>query len=383
MSLRSLVIESVAIREVRNLASVDVTLSPGLTVVFGDNGHGKTTLLEALYLVASSRSFRSAKLGELVRHGQTTASVRAQLRESAGGADRDRVREQSAGIARSRISVRIDGTRPASLAAYATRTPVVVFHSDELALSSGTASLRRRLLDRLVLYREPAAADALARYGVALRARQDLLRREIRNGPALDAYETICADEGARVTRARRSAVTALEPFLRHAFAEIAEPGLQLSIGYASAGSDDPALASAELDSMRDRDAHRTSASFGPHRDDLLLGLGGHPTRIVASQGQHRALVLSLKAAESSCIAAATGLLPILLLDDVSSELDPRRTEALFRFLAEPIEGAPTPPQIVLTTTRPDLIPKGLGQGAPRREIHLENGAISGTPDAG
>ncbi len=377
MSLRSLAIESLAIREVRNLASCDLELSPSLNVVHGDNGHGKTTLLEALYLVASSRSFRTAKLAELVRHGCVAASVRAALRESSsGGAALDLVREQSAGIARSRVTVRVDGSRPPSLAAYATRTPAVVFHPDELALSSGPASLRRRLLDRLVLYREPGAADALSRYAEALRARQDLLRRDVRRGAALDAYEALCAEEGARVTRARVRAVTALVPFLLHAFAEIAEPGLELEVSHVAGGSADLEAARDALGAARERDAHRASAGFGPHRDDLLLALSGHPARTVASQGQHRALVLALKTAESSCIAASTGLVPILLLDDVSSELDPGRTEALFRFLSEPIEGAPAPPQIVLTTTRPDLIPKGLGEGWPRREIHLEKGVI-------
>lgn len=381
MTLRSLALETVAIRDVRNLATCDVALSPRLNVVHGDNGHGKTTLLEALYLVASSRSFRTAKLGELVRHGQAAASVRASLRESSvGGAALDLLREQSVGIARSRASVRIDGTRPATLAAYATRTPVVVFHPDELALSSGPASLRRRLLDRLVLYREPASADALGRYGEALRARQDLLRRDVRRGPALDAYERLCAEEGARVTRARAAAVDALGPFLLHAFARIAEPGLLLTVAYAAGGSPTPDEALARLGETRDRDAHRASASIGPHRDDLLLALGDHPARTVASQGQHRALVLALKAAESSCIAASTARVPILLLDDVSSELDPGRTAALFRFLAEPIEGAPAPPQIVLTTTRPDLIPETLAEGGPRCEIHLQKGVISNRP---
>jgi DNA replication and repair protein RecF len=376
MSLRSLAIEHVGVRDVRNLATVEVDLSPGLNVVHGDNGHGKTTLLEALYLVASSRSFRTTKLGELVSHGSATASVRATLRES-GPSSPDLVREQSAGIARSRVTVRIDGSRPPTLSAYATRTPVVVFHPDELALSSGPASLRRRLLDRLVLYREPAASEALVRYGEALRSRQDLLRRDVRGGSALDAYESICAQEGARVTRARAAAVDALAPFLVQAFTAIAEPGLVLAATHARGGADEAEAALSQLGASRDRDAHRASASFGPHRDDLFLALGGHPARTVASQGQHRALVLALKAAESSCIAAASSRVPILLLDDVSSELDPRRTDALFGFLAAPTFGALSPPQIVLTTTRPDLIPERLGAGGPRREIRLEKGAIS------
>ncbi|MFT3773811.1 MAG: AAA family ATPase [Minicystis sp.] len=125
-----------------------------------------------------------------------------------------------------------------------------------------------------------------------------------------------------------------------------------------------------ELRRHRRRDAHRPNAGFGPHRDDLDLRFDGRPVRVVASQGQHRALTLALKAAETSAIAAARGLEPILLLDDVSSELDPDWTAALFTFLSL-AHG-----QIFLTTTRPELIvTPGLG-AAERRDFLVEAGAI-------
>lgn len=390
--MRALSVAEVAIRDVRNLAAVDVELAPGLNVVHGDNGHGKTSLLEALYLAASSRSFRTAKLGEVVRHGATAASVRVRVVERGPAGPTERI--HTAGIAGSRVTVRIDGQRPPSLAAYATRTPVVVFHPEELTLSTGPATQRRRLLDRLVLYRDPLGADALARYGQALRARQDLLRRGVRAGSALEAYEALCATEGARVTQARRDAIEALGPPLAHAFERIAAPGLELVAAYAAGGSEDADTSLRELAAGRERDAHRASAGFGPHRDDLSLRLGGHAARVVGSQGQHRALVLALKAAESAVVARATGLVPILLLDDVSSELDESRTAALFAFLGPSIRAAeeassgtsPGGPeallpgrQIVLTTTRPGLIPRSLGEGATRRDFRLERGVLVGS----
>jgi DNA replication and repair protein RecF len=386
--LRALAVAEIAVRDLRNLAAVDAELAPGLNVVHGDNGHGKTSLLEAIYLAATSRSFRTARLGELVRHGAETASVRARIVERGAAGEVERV--QSAGIARSRVTVRLDGQRPPSLAAYATRTPVVVFHPDELALSTGPAAGRRRLLDRLVLYRDPIGADAAVRYGRALRARQDLLRRGVRAGAALDAYEELCAAEGARLTAARRAAVVALEAPLAHAFARIAAPGLALTAAYAAGGGDDAEPARRELAAGRERDAHRASAGYGPHRDDLALLLGGHPARVVASQGQHRALVLALKAAESAVVATATGQVPILLLDDVSSELDAARTDALFAFLGASIraaeaassggpDAAAPPRQIVLTTTRPSLIPESFGEGGGRRDFRLERGVLVGS----
>ncbi|HVY48958.1 MAG TPA: DNA replication and repair protein RecF, partial [Minicystis sp.] len=135
-------------------------------------------------------------------------------------------------------------------------------------------------------------------------------------------------------------------------------------------GADDEADALAALESARARDAHRPTAGFGPHRDELELELDGRPARTVASQGQHRALTLALKAAEASAIANARGVQPVLLLDDVSSELDRDRTEALFVFLGL------TRGQIVLTTTRPELIEApGIAPGE-RLDVLLREGRV-------
>jgi DNA replication and repair protein RecF len=261
-------------------------------------------------------------------------------------------REQIAAVEGKSSVVRVDGNKPQSLASFATRSPVVAFHPEELALSHGPASGRRTLLDRLALFMRPTSADHRARYTRALKARQLLLHRE---GGALDsaeveAFEELCAVHGAALTQARDEAALALAAELLPAFAQIAAPDLELTVAFSPGGSTSSDEARDELRRQRRRDAHRPSAGFGPHRDDLELRLGGHPVRVVASQGQHRALTLALKAAETSAIGAARGLPPILLLDDVSSELDPDRTLALFTFLGL------SQGQIFLTTTRPDLI---------------------------
>jgi DNA replication and repair protein RecF len=135
-------------------------------------------------------------------------------------------------------------------------------------------------------------------------------------------------------------------------------------------GSEDADVARRELAARRERDAHRPSASFGPHKDELLLELGGYAARGSASQGQHRALTLALKAAETACIAGVRGVEPILLLDDVSSELDGKRTAALFAFLAR------SRGQIFLTTTRRDLIVTPEIPAADRHDFRLVGGAL-------
>lgn len=368
-----LLLERLVVRDFRNLPHVEIEPASRVNVIYGNNGHGKTSLLEAVYFAATSRSFRTHRSTELVRHGCSVASVRARFTEHVD-AYAPLAREQSAAIEGKSCVVRLDGNRPSSLADFATRSPVVAFHPEELALSTGSAGLRRKLLDRVALFMDPASAEHRARYTHALRARQELLHRK--GGGAsekkgeIDAFEELCARHGVMVTQARQRAAEALTAELHVAFAKIAAPDLQLAARYEAGGSADLDEARSELARRRDRDAFRPSAGFGPHRDDLLLLFGDHPARLVGSQGQHRALTLSLKAAEAATVARVRGLEPILLLDDVSSELDPDRTTALFEFLGF-ARG-----QIFLTTTRRDLIvTPGVDRNS-RKDFRIERGLV-------
>jgi DNA replication and repair protein RecF len=373
--MASLSLERLRVRAFRNLRHVDLEDTRRFNVIAGNNGHGKTSLLEAIYFAATSRSFRTHRAAEIVQHGERVASVAARFVEG-GGELAALSREQTAAVEGGRSVVRIDGNRPSSLAEYATRSPVVAFHPEELALSSGPASGRRTLLDRLALFMSPASADHRARYTRALKARQELLRRgEREEGSAeIDAFEELCAVHGAALTQARAAAASALAGELLTAFGRIAAPDLALEARYAPGGSASVDEARAELGRHRRRDAHRPNAGFGPHRDDLDLRFSGHPVRLVASQGQHRALTLALKAAETSAIAAARGIEPILLLDDVSSELDADRTAALFRFLSL-ARG-----QMFVTTTRPELVLIDDIAPEDRRVFRVEDGALVTAP---
>jgi DNA replication and repair protein RecF len=369
----TLLLQHLRVRDLRNLSRVDLEPAPRVNVISGNNGHGKTSLLEAIYFAATSRSFRTHRPAELIRHEASAASVAARFVEAEGPLT-PLFREQTAAVEGKGCTVRIGGTRPPSLAEYATRSPVIAFHPDELVLSSGPASGRRTLLDRLALFMDPASADHRARYARSLKARQSLLHRA--EGGGLDsadimAFEELCAVHGAALTRARAEAARALEPELLSAFRRIAAPELTLSASFVPGGADDADTARAELRRHRRRDAHRPSPGFGPHRDDLELRFDGHLARVVGSQGQLRALTLALKAAETSAIAAARGLSPILLLDDVSSELDPDRTTALFTFLGL------TQGQIFLTTTRRELIVTPGLDTSVRRDFQVEGGVLT------
>ena len=195
--MRALAIGSLSIRDFRNLSKVDLDLGPRFNVLFGDNGQGKTNLLEAVYVLATSRSFRTARLEELVASDAETASVRGRVVET--GEDRD----QSVGMRRGLRSTRIDGKRPPSLAAYALRTPIVVFHPGAMALSAGGGVERRRLLDRLALHASPASLAHGVSYGRAMRARQRVLEKRGESaGVAFESNGTM--HQAIRLSRANR-----------------------------------------------------------------------------------------------------------------------------------------------------------------------------------
>jgi DNA replication and repair protein RecF len=377
--LKSLFVSSVQTRSFRNLADQEVVLGPRFNVLAGDNGQGKTNFLEALYVSLTSKSFRTHKLAELVSHARSdddaddhaeppVASVKAAVNE-----DTER-RVQVVGFRAGMRQAKIDDKRPPSLADFAVRSPVVVFHPRELELSMGGSAERRKLLDRVALYLAPAALDAHARYTQAMRSRQRALEVRGADAAELDAFETLMAEHGHALMEHRRRACELVGARAKEVFSAIGTPGLSLAVEYAPGAALEQEAFVDQLAQNRVRDSHRGSASKGPHRDDVRVLIGGHAARTDASQGQHRAIVLALKAAEIDVVAQSRDVRPILLLDDVSSELDRDRTTSLFAFLRDQ-RG-----QVVLTTTRPELI--DVGKGDERVDYSVCGGLIKNATSA-
>jgi len=362
----SLLFERLSIRGVRNLTALELEPASRLNVIVGDNGQGKTSVLEALYLVATTKSFRAERLGTLIQEGSEQASVGAVVSE--GGMRRE---QRTVLGPRSRV-VRLDGKAPKSLAGYATRTPVVVFSPADLELVSGGASGRRRLLDRVALYLDPPGTDARLRYEHALRSRQRVLEERGPGARELDAFEEVMAEDGARFALARERAAGGVRERLAATFARLAAPELTVRSTYVPGGATARDVFRQKLAAARPADARRGAATFGPQRDELELDIDGRPARSHASQGQQRLLTLALKLTELDCIREARGAHPVLLLDDVSSELDPERTLAVHELLMS------TQSQVFVTTTRADLFPEPPREGSERADFRLTAGALSG-----
>jgi DNA replication and repair protein RecF len=359
-------LDTLRIRGFRNIQSLDLELAPRINVLSGDNGHGKTSVLEALYFVATSRSFRTERLREVCREGSEVTRVEATFMEGS------EARRQTATLHGNKREFGIDGKKPSRLGEYATRTPLVVFHPGDLALVHGPASIRRTLLDRVALYVDPQSGDARAQYTKAQRERQVVLEKRSTSAPELGVFERVMAVQAIRVRSARDRAFVALETALKSAFSSMAARELSLSVQLtADKWTDEEELVTI-LKARRERDRQRRNATFGPHRDDLSLEINDRPSRRHASQGQQRILTLALKLAELECIREARGAQPILLLDDVSSELDPERTGAVYDFVRR------ADSQVIVTTTRPELFDTPGIAPAERRDLRLRHGALDG-----
>lgn len=332
--------------------------------MWGPNAAGKTSLLEAVVLLAWGRSHRTVADGELVRWGQELARVEARVgRPDAGPDDRDAVEvalvRTAGGGARKRIRVNGVARRAAALSGVL-RT--VMFAPEEMLLIAGSPSLRREALDRLAGQRSPAYVRDLATYGRALQQRNGLLRllrEEQATRAELRFWDATLLEAGSAVREERQRLLRALEEPLAAAHAEIAPEeaqGGRLTLGYATNAPQHPgetvrdALAR-RLAETAEKEVWNGTTLIGPHRDDLVFEMGGRALATFASRGQQRTAILAFKLAEVDVLTALDGRPPLLLLDDVFSELDPERRAHLVRRIAA------LPQAFVTTTTLEDIDP--------------------------
>ena len=349
---------SVSLSGFRGYATLAATFGPGAHLVWGPNAAGKTSLLEALVVCARGSSHRTLADAELIRWDAPFARVDTR-RELPGldplELDVTLVREGPAG---GRKRIRVNGV-PRRATALAGLLRVVVFAPEEMLLIVGPPSLRRGMLDALAAQRSPAHPADLAAYARVLAQRNALLRaiREAQAGrDQLSPWDARLVDAGAAVLDARQRALGELAAPLAAAHAEIAADEGRLAITYESNAM--PASGETHRDALSRRLAETAEKEgwtgvtlVGPHRDDLAFRLDGRDLATFASRGQQRTAILALKLAELDLLTAHDGRAPLLLLDDVFSELDPARRSHLVRRIAG------LPQAFVTTTTLDDLDP--------------------------
>lgn len=341
--IRSIHISRLAQHNIRNLVSADVQFSPQLNLVSGDNGQGKTSLLEAIALACTGRSFRTEQARDMIRYGAGVAASLIEVNEAGV------IRKQRVELAKGRKLTVVDDTRLPRTQDFAVLTPIVVFHPADLELIAGPAALRRTLLARVSLYLEPYHFESHKAYQLALRERQRLLLDRGTSAPGLEAFEKVAAEHGAIVTQANARAAQHLISALDAILAELAPSSMRVRVTHMANGCADVREFAEELRRFRARDQARGRPLFGPQRDDLQVLLDDADARRHASQGQQRLLALTLKLAELASIRHVRQVFPVLLLDDVASELDGHRTGALFDWLLN------CQSQVFITTANWDL----------------------------
>ena len=353
----------------RSYHSAELAPAPeGLTVVVGANGQGKTNLLEAVAWLATLSSFRGAPNDALVRVGAERAVVRAEGEREG----RHLLVEAEVPARGGRVRVQVNRQPLVRARDLLGSLRVSVFSPDDLALVKEGPDGRRRLLD-----------DALASVGARYGALQDDLARVLKQRGALlkgaqaspgsrldpsaeltlDVFDARLASVGAALASARRNLVVRLAPVVVAAYDRLAGRASEVGLAYETAWGDDEADLAAALGAARGDDVRRGVSTVGPHRDELGLWVGGLPARTHASQGEQRTLALALRLAVHQVVGEVAGSSPILLLDDVFSELDPSRTEALVASL---------PAGQALLTTAGD-VPPGIVAAA---TVRVEGGRL-------
>jgi DNA replication and repair protein RecF len=314
-----------SLSEFRSYADAVVAPGPGFVILTGENGAGKTNLLEAVSLLAPGRGLRGATLAEMARRngpGGFAVAARISHGSDEGGID---IGTGTTAAAPERRQVRINGA-PAAANSLSEWLSVLWLTPAMDRLFVEGASARRRFLDRLVLALAPGHAAHATRYDAAMRARNKLLAEPVPRDEAwLAALEARMAEHGAALAEARAATVTALGERLAGA-----PEGPFARAGLALAGGDEPDLATA-LASGRERDAAAGRTLAGPHRSDLLAThLGKQQPAASCSTGEQKALLIGLVLAHAALVAERSGRRPTLLLDEVAAHLDPVRRRALF-----------------------------------------------------
>jgi DNA replication and repair protein RecF len=304
----------------------------GTTVLSGPNGSGKTTVLEAVAFLGSQRSFRGAPRDAMIRGGADRGYVRGELVED--GRKITVETELTRGPGEARAQVNRQRARRADLAA---AVPVTVFSPDDLAVIQGGPAGRRALLDDALSHLDRRAATAVEDTDRALRQRGALLRQAGGRANAeveatLDVWDDRLATAGTVLVEARRALLDELKPLTEQAYCALAQGSVstQVSLRYEQSweGPFDLALAQRRHDDLR-----RGATTVGPHRDEIAVRLADRDARVQASQGEQRCLALGLRLAVHTLLTKRLGRPPVLLLDDVFSELDPARSRALLQEL--------------------------------------------------
>lgn len=353
-------IHELCAKQFRNVEHASLCPCDGMNILYGDNAHGKTNLLEAIWLATGGKSFRGTRDADLVKFGAARAEVAVTF--EAGGR-----RQQAQITIESRRKATLNGVPLKAANRLMGVFCAVIFSPDHLSLIKDGPDGRRRFLDAACCQLRPLYMKCLTEYTRVLTQRNALIKAvkkgEQRLDPVLmDAFDERLSVSGQEVRLFRRQYIDALTPFAKEIYAGLSRGRESFDITYDTGERGDSLLSSLKVSLATDLKAGFTTV--GPHRDDLIVTIGETSARLFGSQGQQRSAVLALKLAEASLLARGYHEKPVILLDDVMSELDRSRQE----YILNHIDGF----QVFLTCCEPTALQQLTGG----KVFHVEHGTV-------
>lgn len=349
-----MILKNLKLRCYRNLANVELTWNDHFNVILGQNAQGKTNLLEAIYLLGHLKSFRGVRGRELVEHTAENAWI-------GGLVDKGQVEHKlEIGLLKNGRNPRVDGKTVQKLSQFLGYVRTVLFTPEELGNIKGFPAGRRALLDRAILQTEPVYLDRVQEYDRVLRQRNRLLKQQASNEELVPWTEALISS-GSRIRQDRLNYLERFKPRLSEVYKEITGDTESASLNYSVEKKPEQDLAEQlanafERLAVREKKLGVTLA--GPHRDDLDFLVNDYSLRSFGSQGQQRSFLLAFKAAQVMDLEEQLKEPPLLLLDDLASELDGRRQEGFFNFLLQ------RRGQVFLTSAQQPLLAQEVQQTA-------------------
>ena len=349
------------LREFRNYPFLDVDFEPGFQLVLGDNAQGKTNILEAVYLLATMRSFRGVGGAQMIRHGESGYFV-------GGTVVGTTTQELSLYWSSSQRQVKVNRESIRVLTDFLGHLRAVVFCTEDLQLVKGTPRSRRRFLDLILSQTDRSYLPLLQRYARTLRSRNALLKRNERDPTVLEGFSVELVKLGNEIMKRRTDVLPKISALARLAYRRISHDAEELRVKYRPNVKEDFRV---ELNRSREREQRYRSTVVGPHRDDLDLLLDEKSGAQFGSEGQKRSIVISLKMAQAEYLTGLNGVPPILLIDDVMGELDLKRRSGLLPLLERSHQARG---QVFMTCTEENW-PRELGRRLKRWRV--VNGGLS------
>ena len=337
-----MILRSLSLANFKNIAEVSLELSPKINCFLGDNGMGKSNLLDSLYFLSYCRSFTGALDGMLVRRGEDFATLHGQYLRR--GLDED----LSAGIKPGQRKVFRRGGKPYKrIAEHLGAFPLVLLSPSDMGLVSGEPAERRRFIDQIVSQSDARYLDSLIRYNAALEQRNKILRDGVADDTLYEVLEAQLETAGEFIIALRKSTVERLAEIFGKYYTAISGNSEEAALAYNAPDYSAEGGLAAHMAHLRNRDRALGYTASGPHRHDIVFTIDGMPVRRTASQGQTKTFTTALRFAQYELLRETLGLRPLLLLDDIFDKLDARRV----RRIMEIVGTSETFGQIFITDT--------------------------------